>query len=403
MLTIRSSGRPPPFLPLLMTISRRLRRASLQGNIPDPLDSSNSVLLETDEEPTDDGISGVKRMANAFEMRDSQSASDISSASEAEDEGRMLRAQLTGGNQGWERWGLKRQHTGGSSGVSRETAQEDLLGSSSEEQVVTPLIDLPMDVDSEDEKGGTIKAPPPGLGDLNLLGVEEEDASLLSVEDKRSREGSPVIDRSRSEVTPTPERPIPTSTGLGFSPEHLSPPEGTTSPHKSPAGSRYGSIRSKGRVPTLRGKKPPQVDGYDTSDEGLGGTSRKVTLRPAHAHIRSIFDLEADMKASAGKSKREVELENQLAEVIERVKLLETKLEQASTPPSPALSSSSALSRGRSRTTSGPVEYLLGRLGVVGTDDDGLPTRVGELPGYLFLVGFGVGAVMMRVLFGRAR
>lgn len=388
-----------------MTVSRRLRRASLQGGVPDPLDSSNSVLLETDEEATDGEISGVRRMANALEMRESQSASDVSSASEAEDEGRVLRAQLTGGSQGWERWGVKRHHTGGSVGTSAGVASSEVLGSSPEEKVVTPLMDMDshMEIEEEDERGGTIKAVPPGLTEVSISEQQDENSmtQFLDVVKPQSIEGTPRRDQSRSEVTPTPERPIPTSSGLGFSPDIAPSLPGTVSPAKSPVGSRYSSLRTKGRVPTLRGRRPSTVDGYDTSDEGSGGTSRKATLRPSHAHISTIFDLEEPQEKVA-KSVREVELEMRLAEVMERVKLLETKLEEASRPSSPSLSSSSALSR-RSRIGSGPVEYLLGRLGVVGKDDDGLPTRVGELPGYLFLVGFGVGAVMMRVLFGRAR
>ena len=46
------------------------------------------------------------------------------------------------------------------------------------------------------------------------------------------------------------------------------------------------------------------------------------------------------------------------------------------------------------------TSYIFGKLGLGGREA-GLPNRVGELPAYLFLVGFGVGAVFVRVLFSR--
>ena len=45
---------------------------------------------------------------------------------------------------------------------------------------------------------------------------------------------------------------------------------------------------------------------------------------------------------------------------------------------------------------------ILARLGLV-PEQEGLPTRMRELPAYLFFVGVGVGAVMMKVLFSRSR
>jgi hypothetical protein len=273
-----------------------------------------------------------------------------------------------------------------------------------EEVIITPLLDQHVDMEEEEEEGpgGTIKAPPPGLSDMPIPDPPDllDAPSFLNVEKPRSTEGTPKADRASKEVTPTPERPIPSSSGLGFSPE----PDLPSSPKKSPAGSRYGSIRTKSRPSTVRNKKASDADGYSASDEGAEHpTSRKTTLRPIHAHISTIFDLETADAQPPAKSTREVELEQRLAEMAARVKALEIKLKEASRPASPARSTSASSISERTRKDPGAVEYLLGRLGVVGLDDDGLPRRVGELPGYLFLVGVGVGAVMMRVLFRRAR
>jgi hypothetical protein len=49
------------------------------------------------------------------------------------------------------------------------------------------------------------------------------------------------------------------------------------------------------------------------------------------------------------------------------------------------------------------TSLIFGKLGLIGKREDGLPTTVKELPAYLFLVGFGVGAVFVRVLFSRSR
>ena len=434
VLSISASSRPPPFLPMLLSLSRRLRRASLQGNPPDVLDSASSVLLETDEE--EDETTGVRRMANAIERRDS-----TSEASDAEEE-RVLRAQLTGGNGGWERWGLKRQNTGGSVGGTRrrdsireELAQEHAglggQGTSPDEKIVTPLmgdeeivrgpavlahqddalgeresgIEEASDEDGDDQggPGGTLKAPPAGLAGPDApagqLSTSPSVEGMVLHPARLSREdsdGTPRSERSRSEVTPTPERPGPSTGGLGFSPQSedgiVAPRAESPRPKPSPAASRYASLRGKGRVPSLRGRTAE--DGYDTSDEASAG-GRKVTLRPSHAHIATIFDIDA-------KSPREAELEKQLAKVTERVKVLETRLEEASRPVSPTSPSSTVSRAGTTTPTTGAMGYVLGKLGLLPADE-GLPTRVGELPGYLFLVGVGVGAVMVRVLFGRAR
>jgi hypothetical protein len=117
------------------------------------------------------------------------------------------------------------------------------------------------------------------------------------------------------------------------------------------------------------------------------------------------------------KSTREVELERELERLNHRIKALEqrlgepaAKLPEAGEPEAKATGAEPELkAMGRELAggeggkqlaklhsrTEGILDRFLGREG------DDLPRTVGQLPGYLFLVGFGVGAVMMRVLFGR--
>jgi hypothetical protein len=45
-------------------------------------------------------------------------------------------------------------------------------------------------------------------------------------------------------------------------------------------------------------------------------------------------------------------------------------------------------------------DSILARLGLL-PDAEGLPVRIRQLPGYLFLVGVGVGAVVVRVFMRR--
>jgi hypothetical protein len=89
-----------------------------------------------------------------------------------------------------------------------------------------------------------------------------------------------------------------------------------------------------------------------------------------------------------------MDLEKQISEMSHRLKELEERLESVDK----AMSASSSITTNDSSSILS--SYLLGRLGLI-SGDEGLPKSVGELPAYLFLVGFGVGAVVVRVLFTR--
>ena len=406
----RTSTRPPPFLPLLLSLSRRVRRTSIQGQTrSDPLDHGpGSVLLEAEDEdnPTsEDHLTGVQRMANALESRDS-----ASEASEDEGNPARLVPQWTGGSDSsvWEKWGLKKQNTGSSTGgagggeygsptrrVSSRSDKSFRLSSSPEKDEVTKT--APATLNGEDEgAGGTMKAPLPNLVRHQGEGGTDEPSPpppylspVLGEETAASTFPSrlvttPLLDvqkrSDRQSVTPTPDRLQRTDPwDLARDTPSKVIADGvdlaTTDPYRvlrrGSVGRRAGGLRQT----TLRGKlnasthdddKDADDAEYDSSDESRG--MRKVTLRPN----RSITESNSSTSPSA-KSSREVELECQLVQVLERVKVLESRLEDDDFQTQ--------------------KESRAGRLA----------ETVGELPGYLFLVGFGVGAMVVRVLLGRRR
>jgi hypothetical protein len=384
-------------------------------------------------------ISGVKRMANEIEMRDSASeASEEDYVQSPHVQPTKLKAQWTGGSDhsGWERWGVKKQHTGGSGskyappgarlvrsdsassvfkakeriegwkrdlpeasedkqevGEEREYSMEELLSSSPEKEVlVTPLLDQhDLMATIKDQSASTAETPvEPGL--------RAEDVG------RGSRDTTPLaIKRDvRTDITPTPDRILKTrlggkvkaDSGLGISP--LADADSPHSPSRPPAGGKYGSIgsSSSSRRPVDRQATLRRTDSDDDMPQ-VGG--RRVTIK------------------QTSKSTREVELERELERLNHRIRALEQRLAEpvaelpaAGEPEAEAMGrEAEANAMGREQEGKGKelvkaptrTEGILDRF--LGREGDDLPTTVGQLPGYLFLVGFGVGAVMMRVLFGR--
>ncbi|WVQ93817.1 hypothetical protein IAU59_000895 [Kwoniella sp. CBS 9459] len=531
-----TTARPPPFLPLLQTIARRLRRSSLSGRIDLPTaDNANdsfgrgSVLLEEDEAVSDDedgdAITGVRRMAIAFDAR--SSASDASNAS---DDGDMdapllpLRAQWTGESVGdrWKKWedkvqGRKRNVSNvsdvssssstGALGDVEFSPRPDRRGLSSwqpdGEKFQQPEEGTLLDDEGEEGqgKGGTIKAPPAvssSAGSLPsstplLTGLTPPPPYTSSFPDATRVSALPTLtevltpertsvaatpERGRFSVTPTPERP--SHNGLGIltpSPDVTpskkmsrasnnqadSPHMQNMSQHTSSGTNPYAALRRRSssrvgagpRYPTVRGlvlsgqmsedepeheedeeevalrpaKLSPAQGSFDRTElEGSRWTTaRRVTLRPGR--VQSIFD-EGDADTSMAssylddtQSTKGNRVEEQMTKLLERIKELENKLETVAPPADPAMAatptssnsepdsvSSSRQESDDKRTTRKVTKKeptLLEMLGLVksgkGTEDDGLPRRMRELPVYLFFVGVGVGAVMVRVIFGSGR
>ncbi|EIW73275.1 hypothetical protein TREMEDRAFT_59440 [Tremella mesenterica DSM 1558] len=340
------SGRPPPFMPFLLAVSRRLRRASLR---PRPISSnsfsfpmqndhpSGSVVLEEDEFPDaededDDGLTGVRRMAHAFD--------NLSSASEAsgdEDNLESLGIQLTGeSTTGYgRRKELKRHHTGGSSNAAYDHAlrrfeSRDSTGGIADTEA-SPVISRKqlskepelLTVESGDEeKGGTVKRAPDMLASSSSssppppYASPELDTSSRTMAEAQSAfesNNTPETRTTRLSVDPTPERPqtsTPSGLGLGnmtsplitvevHMPSDQSQSEDPTMSHMgkmeqhfSTGIDPYAALRqpssssSSKRYPTIRHVPSTQpIEDSQSSFEMVDsptdhkGSSRRVTIR----------------------------------------------------------------------------------------------------------------------------
>jgi hypothetical protein len=197
-------------------------------------------------------------------------------------------------------------------------------------------------------------------------------------------------------LSSSPEKPIDTNQLLtpvkeGRSVSHSVTP--TPDPqriieHASPIpAARLNPIgrQSLGRSTSRKLPIPLLEEGTETDDEHDDGNgkhysaARRVTIRPTpRISSRTIF-------AAPQKSERELALEVELGEMKTRLEELEGRLNHVESTPV---------------VNHDITSYIFGKLGLGGRKD-GLPNRVGELPAYLFLVGFGVGAVFVRVLFSR--
>ena len=348
-------------------------------------------------------------MANAFDAIYS-SASDVSGDEQA------LRPQWTGESQrreGWKRWEadmkpLRRQNTGSSIGSIDEIALPSLALPSKQSEELSSGVATESEPETDEDEGqiGTIKArpapvetntgpsdssssatsPPPPYASPNL-GTDDPSSPLRDRSLPVTPLAPPNGGRSASHsVTPTTSREMPTES-------------------TSPSIARLAGRQSLGRSTSRR--IPKQDQGVETDDErdhpreasSHYSTARRVTIKASKPTISSIFSPGTSTSVSSparpyAKTEREIDLENQITEMGNKLKELEERLESvdkavsASTQPASIYESSTLSS------------YLLGRLGLV-NGDEGLPKSVGELPVYLFLVGFGVGAVVVRVLFTR--
>nr|XP_019048904.1 hypothetical protein I302_02683 [Kwoniella bestiolae CBS 10118]OCF27834.1 hypothetical protein I302_02683 [Kwoniella bestiolae CBS 10118] len=462
-----NTTRPPPFLPLLQTIARRLRRHSLSGRIesvpsnPDDSFGKGSILMEENEDEEDtveDGITGVKRMANAFDAKSSTSSVSDSGASDEEEVVGKLKAQLTGESVS-ERWRAWEDKLDIERRRGRKVSDVSSMGSISEQEGYTSSAKSEVEEEEEDEDqaGVTIKAPPPS-SQLNLAeGLTPPPPYTSSFPDNHriTIQALPTLvecltpERRRDEgtfsVTPTPERashasnaglgimtPSPDSTPSRLSSSQLPSGSGEgASPHmknisnhsnpyaalrrRSSSGPKYPSVRNLNLAEVnTEEEEDEEEEGYlrpaqkspasvNFAGEELDGsrwtTARRVTLRPSQ--VQSIFDEtgsvsegSSSMIVARPEEEKKTEMQDQMEVLMGRIKELEDKLEKVDRPV-------------KKRTPGNDTKSMLSLLGLgSGADnegDDGLPRRVRELPVYLFLVGFGVGAVVVRVLFGRSR
>lgn len=380
-------------------------------------------------------MTGVRRMANAFDARGS--TSEASGDDEPSPE--KVKAQWTGGSvssEGWKRWELQRSTTGSSQqgGYARKRREstlsldgmadaesspvvrsQEMRDSSPESDIVTPMNDVPeeveianaaviADVQMQTDPTEIIEpSPPPPYtspsGDTPITPADLPTPPLH------------ILRSDRSSITPTPDRPRLLS-GLGLSPvTPVDTPskDASRSPHMvkmlqhtTTGINPYAALRRTSSCNSANGgsriesvlssqfpedETPPPGAAVE-SERSRYSTSRRVTLRPNT--VNGLFRKEASLPEQ---TEREREMETEVASLLGRIVDLESRLDRASRPPSP-VSPMLAIFR----------ESVLDRLGLGPIDpEDPLPKRIKELPVYLFFVGMGVGAVMVRVLFGRAR
>ena len=402
-----------------------------------------SVLLEEDEDHHENEaeISGVRRMAKSFDERGS--ASEASGDDEPSPE--KLKEQWTGEStrsEAWKRWELKRNDSGGTrpSGYCRKRrasifnqggltdaesspmlGDRDLRDSSPESGIVTPMegiveeimtakasrIDgIPMVLSATGSSDATSLPPYASLPAPAPFSQAHSPSRLIS-------DATPLHPRrsNRSSVTPTPDRP------RGHSDRSFSPDTPIDTPSNESSGSVHMSgilqHRATGADPyaplrwtassdsTSGGARLPKLVSTRSEEDSIPLTaaeaelegsrwtsSRRVTLR-----ADPISGLFRGPNPPSVKSEREMEMETEVASLLNRIENLETRLSRASRPTSPVSPVLAIL-----------PTALLDRLGLrVGDPDDPLPRTITELPAYLFFIGVGVGAVMVRVLLGRGR
>lgn len=301
------------------------------------------------------------------------------------------------------------------SGGSATSATSASSGMSAESE----LLETPLDV-------ATTKAPPVGLGfDMPPKISDAVAAPALLVDGSEAHDGN-LLPNNLVITDPAD------ATGDRPGDRPLSPHMSHTQQRQISGAKPYASIRlaSGTRAPSLRSMRQAQTllsgaDGTkgDEADDEMShlSTARRVTLRPTAADIFS------------AKSEREEEMEKQLAALAGKVKELEEQLvsiqakkveeEQSEQPGAAggggehvreAEEAATELETEEAEPKDKPVqarpgspfdllpEGILTRLGLI-PEQDGLPTRMRELPAYLFFVGVGVGAVMVKVLFSRSR
>lgn len=418
--------------------------------------------MEEDEFPFDSDdqaeaeMTGVKRMAFAYDARSSASEASGDESLHLHHHPAPLKPHNTGESERvaiWKRWEaeqraqsvapLKADHTGSSAGGASVSAagprklgglkkrrESELSAGGLADVEASPKLatsELPHEGDdalevTEEDRNGTIKASsmPAGLASATSvssppppytspdpdtetsplrLEVQDDRRESLAVTPARQRQGS------AHSVTPTPDRPTLSEHEQGG----MRGSEARDSSVHSYGDLGLGGARTSHRDPSRRQQSQNEEADDDTEAVGTFVTARRVTIRPAPNRVSGLFE-------PPTKSRREEEMEKQLKVMMDRIKELEGRLESVETgrqdqhlsgvaTESAEQKSSAAgklVQRPKSPILAMLPEGLIGRMGYrPGDGDDKLPKRVRELPGYLFLVGFGVGAVVMRVLFSR--
>ncbi|WVQ76310.1 hypothetical protein IAR50_005975 [Cryptococcus sp. DSM 104548] len=444
-----STSKPPPFLPLLQDIARRLRRQSFFR----PSDPRSPTLFEEDElfEDEDEGVFGVKRMVIDYDAR--SSASEASGDESDHHEAPRLVAQHTGESviERWRKW----EETGGEmrppeheeyiqgygrGDAGRKRNVSDVSASSAGSVTGTPA-----------RRGSEIKHSSPTMDELlkaeggDSLGAADDDMGgatikavppTASVPSTENSAIAPPLPYSSAESDPSPAPADPKS--VTPTPDRLPPPglsslaetdgENDDTPEATPSRSQSSqprqSLDGSGRYASLgrSDRRHPQEhshDGVADSDDpeegeaetGRWESARRVTLRPTRAMTQSISGLPVIPSVEAGATEvneekgKDIEkgagvkggVAEQMDGLVEKIKQLEAKLEMMSSP-TPA----SADPLPAKITAPVEAQSFFSRLGF---DGGGEPLGTKDLPVYVFLIGLGagigVGAIVMGILRGR--
>ena len=385
-----SSKPPPPFLSILQDIANRLRIA--HSHIPSPVPTSVDGVEVVDKEESlhflKPKISGVKRMALAYE---GSSASEPSDEDQPQWPGTPLKQVLS-------QW----------SDASRQL----------HETLISPQIQ-PTVEDHGEEMQETARHPGierqdtgDSIGSIGeVFGIRSDTTSMTS------DFGSP--DRAFCETgTGPPSEPIalelfqgqPASPNneetilLGFEPQPA--PDVTKS-------NRYASLRAIGDGPPQRPTSSHRLENEDTDEDseeaGFTQLARRVTLRASRSarttSASQVFRNRMDSRATSVAKRKESkeELENQLRVVNERLGKLEARLELVSGH------------GGRGHGMVGGPIALWGTWGsgFLGRPESWVSTLIdsnfwankakADAPLPLFIVGIGFSAYMARFLSSRHR
>ncbi|BEJ11188.1 hypothetical protein CspHIS471_0106100 [Cutaneotrichosporon sp. HIS471] len=418
-------ARPPPFLPVLATMSRRLRRT---GSRLSDASASTASSMDSDREQ----VTRVRRLAHAFEH--------ISSASEpSSDEASLsvLREQLTGDSvHGFGRAAPKAE--------ARNWSRRDSVASVAS-------------IASGISTGSHALWRPSESGDASATVYVTNDEELYAhsntsptaplrakAEAKAALELAELADLAHkgadSDSPPPPYAPSPARTGLLFPSASPSVPDPTSSgpltplraevasspepdsPSPSVHMARMGAHRSSGVDPyaVLRrrdGGRPSAMlftqpeDEEDSDDKEPAAhwtTTRRATVRPRPVNMSptSVPATPSKLHVSTPGSlrrRREAAVAREVAALTDRIRELEARLAAVETP---AASLSGSVLHPDEGHKSEPAPKSRGVLAALGfTDEHGNEPRLQDVPVLLFLLGVGVGAggcaVVVRVLLQR--
>lgn len=431
-----SVARPPPFLPVLAAMSRRLRRAGSRFS-----DASTGSSVDDDAK---DQVTRVRRLAHAFEH--------ISSASEASgDEApslSVLREQLTGESvhgfgraaprtetRNWSRRDSVASVASVASGISagsharwHPSDSGDSAGASASVWVTqldeeayarsnasptAPLrakaeakaaLELAALADLTQEKGGDSDSPPPPYAPSPArTGLLFPPNASPTTPEPASRSASLTPLRPARAISSSPE---PDSPSPSF---HMA----RMGVHRSNGVDPYGVLRraSPGNRPSaMLFTQPEEASDQENKPSAHWSTTRRATARPLRPLNSSVSP--ATAPASPSKStgtpgslrrRREGAMARDVAALTDRIRELEARLAAVETP---AASLSGSVLHSEGGEDKPKVLKRRGLLAVLGfADEHGNEPRLQDVPALLFLLGVGVGAgfsaVIVRTLLQR--